>query len=192
MVIPNRWAGSHALLTRSPLERQGRSPGAAFDLHVLGVPPAFVLSQDQTLKLTFQDSSPARTKSRGPRGLRTQSYATPTTADAAPRGHHRPRIPSEFTPQRAPRPANRRRRARPLYPSTAPPATPITQNAGNTRYGRSTQQMSCPVLECLQNYGAVDALDGAATGTEADEVRRCSRSKVFPMSPVAHAPAAVG
>ena len=34
------------LLTRAPLPI-----ARAFDLHVLGLPPAFVLSQDQTLKL---------------------------------------------------------------------------------------------------------------------------------------------
>ena len=34
------------LLTRLPL-----LIAEAFDLHVLGLPPAFVLSQDQTLKL---------------------------------------------------------------------------------------------------------------------------------------------
>ena len=34
------------LLTRPPL-----APKGAFDLHVLGLPPAFALSQDQTLKL---------------------------------------------------------------------------------------------------------------------------------------------
>ena len=33
------------LLTRPPL-----APKGAFDLHVLGLPPAFALSQDQTLK----------------------------------------------------------------------------------------------------------------------------------------------
>src|SRR3546814_1291496 len=38
-------AGSHALRTRAPLD-----PKVSFDLHVLGMPPAFVLSQDQTLK----------------------------------------------------------------------------------------------------------------------------------------------
>src|SRR6056297_66784 len=37
---------SHALLTRPPLD-----PKVSLDLHVLGLPPAFVLSQDQTLKL---------------------------------------------------------------------------------------------------------------------------------------------
>ena len=39
------------LLTRAPL-----SPKTSFDLHVLSLPPAFVLSQDQTLKLTSEQS----------------------------------------------------------------------------------------------------------------------------------------
>ena len=38
----------HMLLTRPPLIREA-SFSSPFDLHVLGVPPAFVLSQDQTL-----------------------------------------------------------------------------------------------------------------------------------------------
>ena len=44
--IPYYREGSHVLLTRLPLPI-----ARAFDLHVLGLPPAFVLSQDQTLKL---------------------------------------------------------------------------------------------------------------------------------------------
>ena len=40
-------------LTRLPL-----CIAAAFDLHVLGLPPAFVLSQDQTLKL-YENFEPA-------------------------------------------------------------------------------------------------------------------------------------
>jgi hypothetical protein len=40
---------THVLLTRSPLS--GRASSAfSFDLHVLSTPPAFVLSQDQTLR----------------------------------------------------------------------------------------------------------------------------------------------
>ena len=44
----------HALLTRSPLSYKFVIPkesdqATPFDLHVLGAPPAFVLSQDQTL-----------------------------------------------------------------------------------------------------------------------------------------------
>ena len=45
---------THALLTRPPLSHhkiiRRISQGASFDLHVLGTPPAFILSQDQTLK----------------------------------------------------------------------------------------------------------------------------------------------
>ena len=37
------------LLTRSRL-CPGASPGSSLHLHVLGTPPAFVLSQDQTLR----------------------------------------------------------------------------------------------------------------------------------------------
>ena len=40
---------THVLLTRSPLIT-GASSGSSFDLHVLSTPPAFVLSQDQTLR----------------------------------------------------------------------------------------------------------------------------------------------
>ena len=45
----------HALLTRSPLNTEKINPlRIPFDLHVLGAPPAFVLSQDQTLyKMIF-------------------------------------------------------------------------------------------------------------------------------------------
>ena len=42
------------LRTRAPLD-----PKVSFDLHVLGMPPAFVLSQDQTLK--FMTEYKART-----------------------------------------------------------------------------------------------------------------------------------
>ena len=38
---------TNALLTRSPLRFIAKSPS---DLHVLGTPPAFILSQDQTLR----------------------------------------------------------------------------------------------------------------------------------------------
>ena len=40
---------AHVLLTRSPLIHRASS-ASPFDLHVLSTPPAFVLSQDQTLR----------------------------------------------------------------------------------------------------------------------------------------------
>src|SRR3989304_1494289 len=40
---------THALPPRAPLYSGGLPPPFSLDLHVLGTPPAFVLSQDQTL-----------------------------------------------------------------------------------------------------------------------------------------------
>ena len=50
LLSPTERQVSHALLTRSPLSTPKSTP---FDLHVLGTPPAFVLSQDQTLKKLY-------------------------------------------------------------------------------------------------------------------------------------------
>jgi hypothetical protein len=57
---------AHVLRTRSPLRHTSGLPlrYASLDLHVLGTPPAFVLSQDQTLR---------RTLSSGPRGDRPEA-----------------------------------------------------------------------------------------------------------------------
>ena len=60
---------SDSLLSRSPL-----CIATPCDLHVLATPPAFRLSQDQTLQLNFSDRSDPRAP-RGPRGLgRTDSF----------------------------------------------------------------------------------------------------------------------
>ena len=52
LLSPSKGQVAHALLTRSPL---GEKPKffTPFDLHVLGTPPAFVLSQDQTLEFNL-------------------------------------------------------------------------------------------------------------------------------------------
>ena len=47
----------HALLTRPPLCNEIRPKTSfitPFDLHVLGTPPAFILSQDRTLMLKIE------------------------------------------------------------------------------------------------------------------------------------------
>ncbi len=46
---------TNALLTHSPL-RVSIATNPSFDLHVLGTPPAFILSQDQTLRKKFYTS----------------------------------------------------------------------------------------------------------------------------------------
>ena len=48
---------THVLLTRSPLEHPA-SRAFPFDLHVLSTPPAFVLSQDQTLHKKISEHNP--------------------------------------------------------------------------------------------------------------------------------------
>ena len=53
-LFPTEGQVAHALLARPPLSYTEFRPKASFritpfDLHVLGMPPAFVLSQDQTL-----------------------------------------------------------------------------------------------------------------------------------------------
>lgn len=51
---------TYALLTRSRLTYLGGASSgeiSAFHLHVLGTPPAFVLSQDQTLIKSFDSNS---------------------------------------------------------------------------------------------------------------------------------------
>ena len=44
---------THVLLTRPPLPPR-LATERTFDLHVLGTPPAFILSQDQTLRLILK------------------------------------------------------------------------------------------------------------------------------------------
>ena len=52
MLSPSKGQVAYALLTRSPLRIKPKL-NSPFDLHVLGTPPAFVLSQDQTLQYTY-------------------------------------------------------------------------------------------------------------------------------------------
>ena len=49
MVVPLQKVGSYVLLTRPPLIKFWQAKIHSYDLHVLSMPPAFILSQDQTL-----------------------------------------------------------------------------------------------------------------------------------------------
>ena len=53
MLSPAHGQVPHVLLTRSPLIICA-STESSFDLHVLSTPPAFILSQDQTLRKKIQ------------------------------------------------------------------------------------------------------------------------------------------
>src|SRR5947208_7890934 len=89
-VIPHNRAGSHALLTRAPLT-PGPKPKGAFDLHVLSMPPAFVLSQDQTLMfiLSHPPRSPqGATRLTGPPNARTTLPVRARSSTIAPPPAH--------------------------------------------------------------------------------------------------------
>src|SRR5260370_26194067 len=67
MLSPARGKITHVLLTRAPLY-WGRSPFSC-DLHVLGAPLTFVLSQDQTLQLNLSSPLAACPLREGKLGL---------------------------------------------------------------------------------------------------------------------------
>ncbi len=63
------------LLTRPPLTASVALRGP-LDLHVLGTPPAFVLSQDQTLQLIRNSTRPApASRPERSKGLHTSSVS---------------------------------------------------------------------------------------------------------------------
>ncbi len=77
---------THVLLTRSPLEYPA-SWAFPFDLHVLSTPPAFVLSQDQTLhektsKQTHQPQKPAEVSTQSGK----KNLTNPKTSNTHPIG----------------------------------------------------------------------------------------------------------
>jgi hypothetical protein len=66
---------THVLLTRSPLEHPPKQ-AFPFDLHVLSTPPAFVLSQDQTLQTkTIQRKTPTKQTKTTPQPRGSQGMA---------------------------------------------------------------------------------------------------------------------
>ena len=106
-------AGAHALLTRPPL---GATPkdDAPFDLHVLGAPPAFVLSQDQTLSFISPISGP-KPQARPPASQKKRRHPHPRPAR---RGTSRPRH-HMASPRRTK--ARRASKAMTSPPGTRPP-----------------------------------------------------------------------
>ena len=54
MLSPIQRKITHALLTRAPLYYLLQAEEFSCDLHVLSTPPAFILSQDQTLQLNYK------------------------------------------------------------------------------------------------------------------------------------------
>src|SRR4029077_13915536 len=97
----------HSLKTEAP---------RAFDLHVLGMPPAFVLSQDQTLKI-IPGQTRLAPRARPKQGLQNARTHARTVSD--PR--RRPRIPSLSPPSQSTTPRRSRLKGAALIGSPPPP-----------------------------------------------------------------------
>ena len=66
------------LLTRSPLTHPAKNKADPFDLHVLSTPPAFVLSQDQTLQKNQKQNKPATSHHHTHPNNQARTHATAT------------------------------------------------------------------------------------------------------------------
>ena len=75
LLSPAQGQVTYVLLTRSPLISKRDS----FDLHVLGTPPAFILSQDQTLVKISQIRFNTNPKSSSFQFKKTTSFLIPFT-----------------------------------------------------------------------------------------------------------------
>src|SRR3954467_12836675 len=111
---------AHVLLTRSPLIRPA-SWSSPFDLHVLSTPPAFVLSQNQTLRkcqlAPHHQSSMATDKTKQPTG------STRPTNQIRLFGHH----PSTEVEERHP--------SQPRPTTINTPTQPGTRTSDGEPYG---------------------------------------------------------
>ena len=91
---------THVLLTRSPLIQDQQKPvPSPFDLHVLSTPPAFVLSQDQTLqtKPTKPGPNQPQTASQNPQSV--QQSRKPDQAQPNPKQRRARQTKTKQTPK---------------------------------------------------------------------------------------------
>ena len=87
------------LLTRSPLEYPA-SRAFPFDLHVLSTPPAFVLSQDQTLhkKISEQNSETGREKPETQQKNKPPQTTQQCSLCWRPKNYYKEKINSSLNP----------------------------------------------------------------------------------------------
>ena len=96
---------THVLLTRSPLIQNQQKPvPSPFDLHVLSTPPAFVLSQDQTLQTKPTKPQPTpHNKAQGKPEQQSVHTAQKTRPRLNPTPNHnsqKPGKPKQNKPQK--------------------------------------------------------------------------------------------
>ena len=131
---------AHVILTRSPLNPPPEKETGPFDLHVLSTPPAFVLSQDQTLQTKTEQpttNTNPRNQARtgtGPGRTTEAGEKTPTQPDTP----QNPQPPEPGPPLRTrnQNQKNRERRAEKNTPNPPPP-NKTEEEPGATRPPRN-------------------------------------------------------
>lgn len=125
---------THALLSRLPLGKTLGSESSS-DLHALGVPPTFVLSQDQTLRSTdvasLRYSTVQGTTARSSHPERYSKLYTTRFQCAT--------STSKKIPQTAPNRASSRRRTDARYCATARPTASLSGNPAVSRLTENLQ-----------------------------------------------------
>ena len=131
---------THVILTRSPLNPAPKTGAGPFDLHVLSTPPAFVLSQDQTLQ-TKPNPNPNQPPRRKPetspgqynRSRRKNNPEPNPTPPTTPQPPARPRRPT---------PETRRTREAPDGKNNTrkPPPQQAAEETGHNPTPTTTQQ----------------------------------------------------
>ena len=117
---------THVILTRSPLNPPPKTGAGPFDLHVLSTPPAFVLSQDQTLQ-TKPNPNPNRP---GPVQQKPEKKQPRTQPDTP----HNPPTPRKPQPNKGPstRITRRHEKHRTEKNNTRKPPANTSKNTANT------------------------------------------------------------
>ena len=136
---------THVLLTRSPLIHPQQKPGASpFDLHVLSTPPAFVLSQDQTLQTkTNQTPHNAAFQSIKPRKQENQAQPKPPPNKQQPRPNKNTTQPNQPSKNQA----NPATQCQPTTPNQNRSSTMSQNNDINKHDTLSSSQTTHPPQE---------------------------------------------
>ena len=135
---------AHVILTRSPLNPPPKKETGPFDLHVLSTPPAFVLSQDQTLQ-TKPEQPTTNTNPRNQARTGTGPGRTTEAGEKTPTQPDTPQNPPTPTRPRRPTPEPEEQRAPSGKKHAQPPTTQQDgEEPGATRPPRNKHEKAGP------------------------------------------------
>ena len=116
------------LLTRSPLSPKSAStPWIPFDLHVLSTPPAFILSQDQTLQ---QKPKTTHQKQQAKKTIQTKSQTKNGSSQKTIQQKQTPTIKKQNVPKSS---ASKKQKQEKTKPPPKNKASPVQSHTNKTK-----------------------------------------------------------